>query len=521
VRISNKPVISLGDGCDILVAFDQEAYELHGDSLNPGGVLIYDADLVKPRREDNLILYGVPFQRLAREELDFVRGTNTIIQGLLAGLFGLPVSALEEIAIQRYQRRRELMEKNLEALRFGYEYVKKLTKRDGFWLGAADNVPRLVMSGNQAIVAGALHAGCRYFAGYPITPASDILEAMAVELPKLGGVCLQAEDEMAALASCLGASYAGVKAMTATSGPGLSLMTELLGLASMAEIPVVVVDAQRAGPSTGMPTKLEQADLFHALYGGHGDFPRIVVAPGSVADCLRMTVEAFNLAEKYQCPVILLSDQSLSHRTETLEMPDVSTLKVVERVRPRGEDTAGFKRYEITERGVSPMPVPGWDRFTYVAPGLEHDELGHPVLTPEVHEAMMAKRFHKMEVCAQEIDHQEFATRFGDERAPLGIISWGATEGSVREAVDRARTQGYKVAALHLRVLNPLPVKTISDFLADVSRVMIPEVNYQGQLARHLAAEFGIRPIKVHKIGGLPFTPGEILARIKEVLEDA
>ncbi len=519
VRISNRPVLSIGDGCDILVAFDQEAYELHRHDLNPRGVLIYDSDLVHPERDGDIVLYGVPFQRLARQELEFVRGTNTLVQGLLAGLFGLPLAALEEIAKQRYRRRPELMDKNLAALRFGYDYVKKLSKRDGFWLGAADNVARLVMSGNQAIVAGALHAGCRYFAGYPITPASDILEDMAVELPRLGGVCLQAEDEMAALASVIGASYAGVKAMTATSGPGLSLMTELLGLAAMAEIPVVVVDAQRAGPSTGMPTKLEQADLFHALYGGHGDFPRIVVAPGSVADCLRLTVEAFNLAEKYQCPVILLSDQSLSHRTETLDLPDPAALPVESRLRP-DDAASSYRRYEITDSGVSPMAVPGLDRHTYVAPGLEHDELGHPVLTPEVHMRMMEKRFRKLEACRQEVDGPEFATRFGDERAPLGIISWGATEGSVREAVERARAKGYRVAALHLRALNPLPLRTIGEFLADVERVMVPEANYQGQLAHHLAAALGIRPIRVSKIGGLPFTPGEVLAKIEEVVSD-
>jgi 2-oxoglutarate ferredoxin oxidoreductase subunit alpha len=522
VRISHRPVLSIGDGCDVLVAFDQEAYELHREDLNPGGVLIYDSELVQPREEgEGAVLYGIPFQRIARQELEFVRGTNTLIQGVLAGLFGLPLSALEEMVVSRYQRRKELLDKNLEALRYGYEYVNKLSKRDGFWLGSADNVSRLVVSGNQAIVAGALHAGCRYFAGYPITPASDILEAMAAELPRLGGVCLQAEDEMAALASVIGASYAGIKAMTATSGPGLSLMVELLGLASMAEIPVVIVDAQRSGPSTGMPTKLEQGDLFHALYAGHGDFPRVVVAPGSVADCLRMIVNAFNLAERYQCPVILLSDQSLSHRTETMEIPDVSSLKVVERLRPDGVEPGHYRRYQITDSGVSPMAIPGLDHHTYVAPGLEHDELGHPVLTPQVHEAMTAKRFRKLEACRQEVDSPDYATRYGNVPAELGIVSWGATEGSVQEAIDRALAKGYKVAGLHLRALSPLPQQQLREFLGSVKRVMVPEVNYQGQLAHHLAAHMGVQAIRVNKIGGLPFTPGEILAKIEEVLSDA
>ena len=282
VRISNKPVYSLGDGCDILIAFDQEAYELHREDMNEGGVLIYDSSLVEPAPDSNIIHYGVPFQKIAREELEFVRGTNVLVLGVMAGLFGLPPASLEEMVKTRYKRRAELMEKNIQALRHGYEYTKTMQKQDKYWLGTADHVARLVMTGNDAITAGALHAGCRYFAGYPITPASDILETMASQLPRFGGVCLQAEDEMAAIASVIGASYAGAKAMTATSGPGFSLMTELIGLASMAEIPLVIVDAQRSGPSTGMPTKLEQSDLFQALYGGHGDFPRIVLAPASV-----------------------------------------------------------------------------------------------------------------------------------------------------------------------------------------------------------------------------------------------
>ncbi|TEU00786.1 MAG: 2-oxoacid:acceptor oxidoreductase subunit alpha, partial [Dehalococcoidia bacterium] len=345
VRISSRPVYSLGDGCDILITFDEQAYQLHHGDLNEGGVLIYDSDLVQPAPDGNIVRYGIPFQKIARQELGFVRGTNVLILGVMAGLFGLPPSSLEEVVKSRYKRRAELMEKNIQALHHGYEYTKKIQKEDKFWLGSADHVARLVMSGNAAITAGALHAGCRFFAGYPITPATDILETMASQLPRFGGVCLQAEDEIAALASVIGASYAGTKAMTATSGPGFSLMTELLGLASMAEIPIVIVDAQRSGPSTGMPTKLEQGDLFQAIYGGHGDFPRIVLAPASVHNCFRVSGLAFGLAEKYQCPVIILSDQSLSHRTETIEGVDADLFPIMERLRPDGVDPESYLRY--------------------------------------------------------------------------------------------------------------------------------------------------------------------------------
>jgi len=517
IRVSDKPVLSIGDGVDVLIAFDGEAYERHIGEVHEHGVVIYDPDRVNVGESNGRIRYPVPLQRIAREKLDFQRGKNVLTLGIMAGLFGLDPASLEDLVRGRLKRRAELLSKNLDALHYGYEYTREIRKEDGYYLGTSDNVSRLVMSGNDAIVAGALHAGCRFYAGYPITPASEILETMARELPTLGGIFLQAEDEMASLASCLGASFTGTKAMTATSGPGFSLMTELMGLASMAEIPVVIVDAQRAGPSTGMPTKLEQGDLYQALYGGHGDFPRVIVAPGSVEDCFYEIVHAFNLAERYQMPVILLSDQSLSHRTETLQMPDLSRLTVVDRERPRSGDLESYSRFRVTESGVSPMALPGVDvEGAYVAPGLEHDESGHPDLEPSIHELMTQKRFRKLTTIQSELGP---VPRYGSEKPKVGIIGWGATEGAIREAVERALAAGYEVAALHPRVLNPLPEKELGAFIDSVEQVIVPEVNYQGQMAHHLAATFGFRPIPLNKYGGLPFAPGEIFRKIEEVLD--
>jgi 2-oxoglutarate ferredoxin oxidoreductase subunit alpha len=278
--------------------------------------------------------------------------------------------------------------------------------------------------------------------------------------------------------------------MTATSGPGFSLMMELLGLASMTELPLVLVDAQRSGPSTGMPTKLEQSDLLQALYGGHGDFPRIVLAPASVGDCLYRSVYALNLAEEYQMPVILLSDQSLSHRTETIDPPELSRLPVVDRLQPSdGADGGDYSRYISTESGVSPV----------------------------VHEAMTAKRFRKLASAAADTDNADWAPRYGDPKAEIGVIGWGASEGAIREAVDRALNAGYKVASLHPRILNPLPETQIREFAASVKRILVPEANYQGQFAHHLRGKTGIDAIRLNKIGGLPFAPGEILHKIEEV----
>jgi 2-oxoglutarate ferredoxin oxidoreductase subunit alpha len=264
-----------------------------------------------------------------------------------------------------------------------------------------------------------------------------------------------------------------------------------------------------------MPTKLEQGDLFQALYAGHGDFSRIVLAPGSVEDCFYQIVNAFNLSERYQLPAILLSDQSLSHRTESLQMPDFERLKVVERTRPSSDELDDYRRYRITESGVSPMALPGADvQGTYVAPGLEHGETGHPNLTPENHEAMMQKRFRKLATLQSEL---EPAPRHGARDPEIGIIGWGATEGAIIEAVDRANAAGYKVAALHPRVLSPLPEPQIDHFIRSVDHLIIPEVNYQGQFAHHIGATFGVKPTRLNKYGGLPFTPGEILRKIEEV----
>ncbi|MCS7002830.1 MAG: 2-oxoacid:acceptor oxidoreductase family protein, partial [Dehalococcoidia bacterium] len=285
VRVSAQPAPSLGDAPDILVCFNQEAYDIHRDALRDGGVLVFDPDTVSPAVNGHQhIHYPVPMNAIARKELDFPRGKNLVLLGALCALFGLQPGALEGVVRSRLARRAELLQKNLEALQVGYAYAQaNIVKNDPYQLTAVEKREgRLVMSGNEAIVAGLLHAGVRFFAGYPITPASDIMEGMARELPKLGGVMMQAEDEMAAIGMVVGAAYGGVKAATATSGPGLSLMTEFMGLAGMSEIPTVIIDAQRSGPSTGMPTKLEQGDLNHSLFAGHGDFPRVVVAPGSV-----------------------------------------------------------------------------------------------------------------------------------------------------------------------------------------------------------------------------------------------
>ena len=373
-----------------------------------------------------------------------------------------------------------------------------------------------MLSGNEAIGLGALVAGCKAFFGYPITPASDIMEFLATELPRVGGTIMQVEDEIAALAMALGASYTGLKSMTATAGPGLSLMTELLGLAGMAELPVVVADVQRRGPSTGLPTKTEQGDLNLAVFGAHGEAPRIVIAPMNVEDCFYQTVTAFNLAERYQVPVLLLSDQSLAHRAECIPKPDLSKVRVLERLLQRdgGGSSPAYLRYRYTENGVSPMALPGTAGAAYVATGLEHSEAGRPKYDPVTHTKMTDKRFRKLSSAVVDFPPVEV---LGDPGAELGIVSWGSSLGAVHEAAERARAKGIKVLSFYPRVLYPLPNGYLIEQLSRVKRLIVPEINSQGQFANLIEQRYRGEVIRQNIYGGMPFRPGEILQKIEEV----
>jgi 2-oxoglutarate/2-oxoacid ferredoxin oxidoreductase subunit alpha len=540
VRISDQPVKSMGDYADVLICLNQEAYDRNISDLRHGGVLIYDPSDFTPETAD-YITYAIPFNDLARKEVQLYQTKNMVMLGAISGLFGPPLEAITQVVESKLSKSRKanpiLMEKNMLALEIAKKYVtEQLSKYDPHQLGPVEKADRVVLNGNQALVAGALAAHCGFFAGYPITPASDIMEGMAKELPMVGGTFMQAEDEIAALAAAVGSSFGGVRAMTATSGPGFSLMTELIGYASMAEIPVVIVDAQRAGPSTGMPTKMEQSDLSFALNASHGDTPRMIVAPANVADCYTLMILAFNMADRYQMPVIFLSDQSLTARVESVDRSAFKPMEIEERIQfsANGVATNGkaanghseaiavvagaaepdYARYAYTASGISPIATPGPGAFTYVATGLEHDEHGHPNYEPEDHTAMMEKRFRKLATAAEELPPPQ---RYGDENATIGIIGWGSTEGAIQEAVDRARAKGYKVAALHPKILSPLPDRAIRDFIRSVKTVIVPECNYSGQLANLLGAKYGLQAIRVNKFGGIPFTAGEILRAIEEV----
>jgi 2-oxoglutarate ferredoxin oxidoreductase subunit alpha len=527
-RIADQPVLSQGDDIDVLVSLNQEGYDKHVDELRAGGVVLYDSTTVTPDKgADEHILYPIPVDDLARS-IDFMRGRNLVMIGAMVQLFGLPLDRAEQMVNRRLGRFKELLPKNLESLHLGHDYAREnFTRRPPVYLETPAGGGRegLVMTGNQALALGAIAAGCRVYAGYPITPATDIMEFLARELPRVGGTVLQAEDEISAINMAIGASYAGVRAMTATSGPGLSLMIEALGLASMTEVPIVVVDVQRAGPATGMPTKTAQGDLYLAFYAGNDEPPRFVIAPSSVEDCFYQMINAFNLAERYQMPVIVLSDQSLAPRVETCSPFQTDRIELFARELADGSENGEYARYKITETGVSPATLPGMPGGHYTAEGLEHNEKGNPNYTPEMHQAMTDKRWRKVNTARQQLAlWSNVVEEWGDDDAAIAIMGWGSSLGPVQEAMARAQAAGYKVAALFPKVLFPMPDIRIRRFMRGRRAIIIPELNHLGQFARvvqhrysHELIRDNIEVVSLTKYRGLPFRPVEILDKIVEV----
>jgi len=444
----------------------------------------------------------VPFKALAK---GIPHGwPNMVALGVLGGLIGLPLTALQAAVEKSTKKGSEALAAGLAALKLGLQEAAKLGVP--YPLGAApEKSARWLITGNEAAGFGALQGGVRFVAAYPITPATELLEWMAPALTKVGGTLVQAEDELASINMILGASYGGVPSLTATSGPGLALMSESLGLGVAAEIPIVVVDVMRTGPSTGIATKTEQADLNIALYGLHGDAPHVVVAPNSVSDCLATTQWAVELAESLQVPAIVLSDQYFGQARAIVERPHSAGSA---RRRLVAEASApDYKRYRDTESGVSPMAIPGTAGTAYTADGLEHNEKGTPSSQPADHLAQLEKRSRKLENldCAE---HWASTEGEGD----IAVVTWGSCTGPVREAFARARAEGVKARLVSLRLLAPAQPERLRNALQGVKRVLVVEQSFSGQFFRYLRAEYDL-PGEVHSLrrpGPLPFHPDEI-----------
>lgn len=525
IRISTKPIRAISDDLDILVAFDQETIDLNAHELREGGVIVADAKF-NPTVPENVDarLFPVPITAIA-EELGTSLFKNMVASGASWALLGLPLEVFNKAVEEEFGRKGPaIVEKNIEAVRRGAEFVLELAGGSlaDFQLEPSDGKPKLFMIGNDAIGLGAVVAGCRFMPAYPITPASEIMEYLVKTLPKFGGTVIQTEDEIAAVTMAIGAGYGGVRALTASAGPGLSLMTEAIGLSGMTETPVVIVDTQRGGPSTGLPTKQEQSDINAMIYGTHGEIPKIVIAPSTVEECFYDTIEAFNMAEKFQCPVILVTDLQLSLGKQTAESLEQNKIAIDRGALLTGElppltDNQLFKRYEFTEDGVSPRVLPGAKHGLHHVTGVEHDEEGRPSESPANRKKMMDKRMKKLE--SVRITNPIHIDAPHEEPDVL-IVGMSSIGGTIDEARERLTKDGIRTNHMTVRQLYPFPTELVAPYVEKAKTVVVIENNATGQLADQLKLRVG-HAGKVKnflKYDGTPFLPSEIHHGTKELI---
>lgn len=532
VRMGTGDILSAGDRADMLVAFYQHSYDAHIGSLRPGGVLLYDSDNVKPAAEDNRFTnVAVPITSATVEAVGGTskdKGKNIFVLGLIARVFDLDVEKLAALIKERFGGKNEDVVRNaMLAFDAGYAWPQNNLRDLFFRFEAIDRAvatngrPQVTMDGNIALAYGLITGGVRHGAGYPITPWSSIMETLRAELPKYGGLFVQCEDEIAAVSTALGFSYTGQLAITGSAGPGLSLKMEALGWAVMAEMPLIVVNVQRGGPSTGMPTNVEQSDLMQAIYGSHGDTPRVVLAPKNVEDCFYIAIEAARIAREYSTPVFILTDMGLSSRIEAFDEPDLPKL-MVEAKPDLSERGADFKPYPLDRltRHAPPGAKIGSGKYPTVT-GLEHDELGHPTGSPKLHVQMTAKRREKIKTLAASLPAPELA---GDSAGEVLLVTWGSSWGPGREALTRIRNAGVKAGHLQLRHIHPLP-NGLEQTFARFHKIVVAELNDEGlygfgQLAMMLRARYANPNIvSVTKTDGLTFKVSELVAGIGKHLE--
>ncbi|MBY0430089.1 MAG: 2-oxoacid:acceptor oxidoreductase subunit alpha [Rhodospirillales bacterium] len=512
VRLSTRPISSADDTFDLLVALDWEnvnrfAAEL---PLSPDSLIVCDpehGDVPGP-----IAAHGARVAQVAMKDLtkEIAGGrVNMIGVGIAASLIGLSLDAVIEVLTKQLGRKGEAA---LTAGKAGIEAGAKAA--EGMKLSVTLNPPkkggtRWNISGNEAAGLGALRGGIKFCAAYPITPGTEILEYLAPALPKVGGTLVQAEDELASINMIIGASFGGAPSITATSGPGLALMTESLGLAIASETPIVVVDVMRGGPSTGIPTKSEQSDLNIAVYGLHGDAPHIVTAPNSIGDCLFTTQWSVHLAEKLQTAAIVLSDQSMGQARCIVDRIEDCGV-TAERLTAKG-DLEGYKRYAVTESGVSPMAIPGTPGGEYVADGLEHNEIGVPSSQASDHHKQLDKR-------ARKLDGFDFGDKWADieGEGEIAVITWGSATGAAREAIERAAAKGVKARLVSMRLILPALPARMAEALKGVDKVMVVEQTHQAQFHKYLRAHYDLpgQVVACNQTGPLPVRPGDIEARL-------
>lgn len=527
VRAAEDPVLSQGERPDLLLVLNQQTADIHATQVRDGGAILMDEAIQvdAAKLATGVRVLRMPLAKIATE-LGVQQLKNVVALSAAMALLDMDVGLLEEAIRETWGTRKpKALEGNLEAMRRGTAWIA--ANGGSMKLGIRfSGKRRLLMTGNNAIALGAVAAGCNFFAQYPMTPASSIMHWVASHALECGVVMKQAEDELAAINMCIGAAHVGTRAMTATSGGGFALMVEALGEAGMTETPIVVALVARCGPSTGLPTKTEQGDLNMALGAGQGDWPRIIIAPRNTVECFTESARSFNLADLYQTPVILLSDLYLSEGFRTVE-PDALDMNIpivrgflADGAPPEG----GYKRFKITDSGMSPRAFPGMKGFEYVAGTDEHTEDGELISDVragvpefiEVRRKMHEKRMRKLRTAVKDMHGPEV---WPEADAEYTILSWGSSQGPVREAVTRLRAEGASVNSMEFRDLFPMPVALVEKALAKVRASLLVEGNYTGQFGRLLRAETGFKPdFTYFKSDGEPFYPDELVTKVKEVL---
>ncbi len=515
VRVKEGRVGAISEPVDMLIALNKESIGLHREELTSKGIVIFDGERIKDIGGDGN-LFSVPLERLAEEKAGAKLMANTVALGAAIGLVRYDSKLLDKVLREHFGPT-GTGEQNVRAAKAGYEYARNEFKGEfDNPLDTISDVKRMLLTGNEAVSLGAIAAGCKFMAAYPMTPASSIMEYMAAKAKDFDLVMVHAEDEISAVNMAIGAGYAGVRAMTATSGSGFCLMVEGLGLAGITETPVVVLNGQRPGPAVGLPTRTEQGDLEFVIHAHHGDFPRAVLAPATIEDAFWVTVKAFNLAEKYQIPVIILTDQHLASSYTTVDPFDLTKVAIDRGLIFLAEsgEPSQYKRHEITRSGISPRAFPGLGEALVVTDADEHNEQGHLIEDAETRTVMMQKRMRKVFSLSQEIDSPRL---YGPKKADTTLIGWGSTYEALHEAVDILRKEGASVNLLHFNELWPFPAETISDAIDKAHNSYVIENNITGQLSHLIRAETG-RTVsgRILKFDGRPFTPSHIAKEVRK-----
>jgi len=526
LRTRDEPVLSHGDKIDVLMPLNQDTMNRHLRLMRAGSTVLFNSDTIKPGTPTA----GVQLCPFSVKELaPTVKGDlvqNTIALAAVLRLIGVDFQILEEILTLQFKRKGPAaITENVGVARAGYDYAA--AHFTAFPFSLPDTGQRLAFfEGNQALAMGGAAAGVRFYSAYPMSPASGVLHWMARHARQLGIMVRQVEDEIGVINMAIGAAHAGCRAMCATSGGGFALMTEALGAAAMMEIPVVCINVQRAGPATGVPTKTEQGDLWQVLGAGQGDYPRIIVAPTSIVDCFKIVPEMFNLVDKFQCPGIILSDLLLSEGRSSADPKELDFNVPIDRgelIGVNGDQPAvngAFKRYRITETGISPRAVPGTPGYVHVVATDEHDEDGVLIsdefTDPGKRQAIHEKRMRKMDGVLQLLDPPQL---YGPADAQVTLVGWGSTQGVIQEAMQQLADRGVVVNNLQIKWLVPLHADAIVSTLAASKKVIIVENNYSGQFARYLRSETSIvADGHIRKYDGEPFMPHHIVDGVTAIL---